>query len=104
MDLANRWYDFLPRVASGRVLLTPRDADQLFCLDLQSGHQLWKAARGGYHAIVGITDQLVVLSGRRQAGALNLETGEKVWTTSLRAGLVCGTGDVHGEVAAAAHK
>lgn len=98
VDLANRWYDFLPRVASGRVLLTPRDADQLFCLDLQSGRQLWKAARGGYHAIVGITDQLVVLSGRRQAGALNLETGEKVWTTSLRAGLVCGTGVFTGKL------
>lgn len=98
VDLANRWYDFLPRVASGKVLLTPRDADQLFCLDLQSGRQLWKAARGGYHAIAGITDQLVVLSGRRQAGALNLETGEKVWTTSLPAGLVCGTGVFTGKL------
>lgn len=92
VDLENRWCDFLPRVVHNRILLTPRDADQLFCLDLETGRQLWTAARGGYHAIAGTTEQLVVLAGRRQVGALNLETGAEVWTTSLRDGTVCGSG------------
>jgi outer membrane protein assembly factor BamB len=92
VDMENRWYDFLPRVANGKVLLTPRDADQLLCLDLQTGRQLWKAARGGYHAVAGLTDTDVILAGRRQVGALNLETGNPVWTTPLREGVVCGSG------------
>ncbi len=98
VDMENRWCDFQPRVANGKVLLTPRDADQLLCLDLQTGQQLWKAARGGYHAIAGITDQLVILAGRRQAGALELETGKSAWTTSLREGVVCGSGVFTGKL------
>ncbi|MFM7058444.1 MAG: PQQ-binding-like beta-propeller repeat protein, partial [Planctomycetota bacterium] len=92
VDMENRWYDFQPRVVAGKVLLTPRDADQLLCIDLQTGQQLWKVPRGGYHAIAGTTDQQVLLARRRQVGALDLATGKSTWTTALRAGIVCGSG------------
>ena len=35
------WGDDAPIIAAGRVLLTPRDSDELHCLNLQDGGLLW---------------------------------------------------------------
>ncbi|MEY2726198.1 MAG: hypothetical protein RLZZ458_2065 [Planctomycetota bacterium] len=97
-DNENRWCDFLPRVVGQRVFLTPRDSDQLYCLDLQTGRQLWAAPRGGYHSIAGVTAENIILAGRRQAGALKLESGEPAWTTMIPEGIVCGSGIFTGKL------
>ena len=97
-DNENRWCDFLPRVAAQRVLVTPRDSDQLYCLDLQTGRRLWAAPRGGYSSIAGVTAEHVILAGQRQAGALKLDSGEPAWTTLIPEGIVCGTGVFTGKL------
>lgn len=98
VDMESRWSDFLPRVIGGRVLITPRDSDQLYCLDVETGRQQWAAPRGGFHGIAGANSELVILSGRRQAGAVKLESGKPAWTTILPEGTVCGSGIFTGEL------
>lgn len=97
-DNENRWCDFLPRVAGQRILVTPRDSDQLFCLDLRTGRRLWAAPRGGFNSIAGVTAEHVVLAGQRQAGALKLDSGQSAWTTLIPEGIVCGTGVFTGKM------
>jgi len=98
VDRENRWTDFLPRIVQGKVLVTPRDSDQLYCLDLTTGAQIWKAARGGYHTIAGVTEDRVLLAGNSQVGAMDLNTGKPLWTTQLRRGTTCGSVVFHGPV------
>lgn len=98
VDFESRWADFLPRIAGDRVFVTPRDSDQLYCLDLQTGRQLWNAARASSHAISGISTDHVLLSGNRELRALAVTTGELLWTALLRQGTVCGTAAFDGRV------
>jgi outer membrane protein assembly factor BamB len=98
VDMESRWSDFLPRVIGGRVLITPRDSDQLYCLDVETGRQQWAAPRGGFHGIAGATSELVILAGRRQAGGVRVDSGKLAWTTTLPEGTVCGSGIFTGEL------
>lgn len=98
VDRQNRWIDFLPRIAKDRVLITPRDADQMFCLNLTDGRQLWTRPRGTFHAIAGVSDERVVLIGNRSAAAVSLKTGESLWNTELRHGVTSGTCSFDGTV------
>ncbi len=91
VDLQNRWIDFLPRISDGKILVTPRDSDQLYCLNLADGQQLWTAPRGALHAIAGVADQRVVLIGNRTVSAIDLNTGRQLWNSELRHGVTCGT-------------
>lgn len=98
VDRQNRWIDFLPRIAKDRVLITPRDADQMFCLNLTDGRQLWTRPRGTFHAIAGVTDERVVLIGNRSAAAFSIDSGAPLWNTELRHGVTSGTCSFDGTV------
>lgn len=75
-----RWLEPYPVIAGGRVLLTPRDSDELHCLDLLTGALLWKRPRGQNLMIAGVVDnQHVVLVGVNALEALRLEDGEPAW-------------------------
>ena len=39
------WLDSLPFIAGTRVIVTPRDAEELYCLNLTDGSLLWKMPR-----------------------------------------------------------
>lgn len=76
-----RWLEPYPVIAGGRVLLTPRDSDELHCLDLLTGTLLWKRPRGQNLMIAGVVDnQHVVLVGVNTLEALRLENGEPAWS------------------------
>jgi len=98
VDQQNRWIDFLPRIADSKVLITPRDADRMFCLNLTDGRQLWTQPRAAFHAIAGVTDDRVILIGNRSAAAFNLNSGQTLWNTELRHGVTCGTCSFDGTV------
>ena len=98
VDLDSRWIDSLPRIAEGRVLVTPRDADQMYCLDLETGKELWNAPRGPFHAIATVTRDRVVMIGNRTIAALNIADGTLVWRSELREGVVCGTAATNGSI------
>ncbi|MCP4783749.1 MAG: PQQ-binding-like beta-propeller repeat protein [Fuerstiella sp.] len=90
-DLLDNWRDALPRIANGRVLLTPRDSDRLICLDLLSGRELWTQPRGGLRHIATARAGAVVLIGRNFVESLDIESGKRNWKTQIEDGMVCGT-------------
>ena len=90
VDLNSRWTDALPRIVGNRVLYSPRDADELFCLDLQTGRELWRTARGLGRSIAAVTDDYVVVTGNKLLMTVSIETGELVWTQEIREGSISG--------------
>ena len=98
VDMDSRWVDSLPRIVDNRVFVTPRDSDQLYCLDLQSGTELWKTARGPFHAIGTITNDRIVLVGNQRVAAFNTTDGSPIWSTEIRDGVVCGSSASDGRV------
>lgn len=83
LDDEDRWIDAAPTIADGRILLTPRDSDELHCLNLVDGSVVWKKSRGSYLYLATVYEGKVVLVGRSQMQAFSLETGEPVWSESI---------------------
>lgn len=90
VDLDARWTDSLPRIAGNSVIVTPRDSDELFCLDLQSGQERWKLGRNQFHTIAAIIDDKIILCGNRIVQAFQLDDGQPLWSQSIVDGIVCG--------------
>ena len=90
VDLDSRWTDSLPRIVGDQVLVTPRDSDELFCLNLQTGQERWKLSRNQFHTIAAIADDKLVLCGNRVVQAFRLSDGQSLWTQSILDGIVCG--------------
>ena len=68
-------------IADGRVLVTPVETDQLYCLNLVDGKELWKEQPRDdnictWPACIAATSILV---GRNSVSALQLSDGEKAW-------------------------
>ena len=53
-DDQKKWTDRPPQIAAGRVLLTPRDSDELHCLDLATGEPRWVRPRGVGRQVAGV--------------------------------------------------
>ncbi|NNJ25562.1 PQQ-binding-like beta-propeller repeat protein [Alienimonas chondri] len=54
-----KWVDHPPKIVADRVLLTPRDSEELHCLDLATGEPIWTRPRGAGRqvaAVVSATD------------------------------------------------
>jgi outer membrane protein assembly factor BamB len=81
------WGDDAPIIAAGRVLLTPRDSDELHCLNLQDGGLLWKAPRASRLQVAGIVDGRVVVVARDSVEALDLDAGRPVWRRAFDPGV-----------------
>ena len=75
VDLDSRWTDSLPRIAGNQVIVTPRDSDELFCLDLQTGQERWKMGRNQFHSIAAIVEDKIILCGNRMVQAFRLDDG-----------------------------
>ena len=59
------WLDSLVRVYGQRVLLTPRDENWLYCLDLHSGRLLWKIPRGDNRLLLAADARGILLQADR---------------------------------------
>ena len=90
VDLDSRWTDSLPRIAGNNVIVTPRDSDELFCLDLQTGQERWKLGRSQFHSIAAIVDDKIILCGNRFVQAFRLDNGQPLWSQIIVDGIVCG--------------
>lgn len=82
-DRERRWVDSAPTIAHGTVLLTPRDSNDLHCLNLLDGSIKWKKSRGDSIYLAGVVDKKVILVGKSYVDALNIETGESVWKNRI---------------------
>lgn len=76
-----RWMDAVPLYAQGHVVLTPRDASELHCLDAITGEVRWKRPRGAALSVAGVQDGRVILVGRSSMEAIRLSDGELDWST-----------------------
>ena len=97
-DSVGRWLDGSPTIADGVVVVTPRDSDELHCLDLTSGRLLWKRRRGDGLYVAAVTDGKVVVVGRSEVKAFDAASGAEAWpalTTGEPAGRGVRCGDVY---------
>jgi outer membrane protein assembly factor BamB len=81
------WCDDGPIIAASRVLLTPRDSDELHCLDLQDGGLIWKTPRASRLQVAGVVDGRVVVVARDAVEALALDTGRRAWRHAFEPGV-----------------
>jgi len=78
-----RWTDATVTIAEGRVLVTPVETDQLYCLSLSDGKELWKRDRAGTVYVACIHDGRAILVGRNSVSAVTMEDSKKAWTADL---------------------
>lgn len=75
----DRWIDTTAALAEGRVILTPYESNQIYCLNMLDGSLIWEKPRddGLYVACVGRGQVLIV--GRNRLRSLKLSDGSSVW-------------------------
>jgi outer membrane protein assembly factor BamB len=86
--LSQRWSPAPPVIAGGHVVLTPLESQNLVCLDLATGKELWSKPRGNGLFLGGVVDGRVLLVGSEGVTAYGLEDGAQKWTakTAVPAG------------------
>ncbi|MDA1013591.1 MAG: PQQ-binding-like beta-propeller repeat protein [Planctomycetota bacterium] len=85
LDGNGSWMDSNAIIALGRVFVTPRDSDQLFCIDLLTGERVWTnaVARGDGLFLAAVTDTHAIVVGRKSVRAYLLDTGDVDWMTVI---------------------
>jgi len=78
-DDTTRWLDSSPAIAEGSILLTPRDSNELHCLNLADGTLRWKRERGDGLFLAAVTDGAAIIVGRSGVEALRLDDGTPLW-------------------------
>jgi outer membrane protein assembly factor BamB len=75
-----QWKMTPPVVADGKVVFTAPDARTLTCLDLKDGKYLWSKNRTEDELYLGgVFEGKVLVVGRKNTRALNLQNGETLW-------------------------
>ena len=82
-DETGRWVDGSPLVENGRVIVTPRDSEEVHCLDLIDGRLLWKRPRDYGLYVACITSEAVVVVRRSQVVAYSLADGTEFWSEPI---------------------
>ncbi len=80
MPDAPRWIDAAVIVSGRRVLITPVDSDQLYCLDLLTGEELWSCDRSGMLYLGCVHEGRAVLVGPHEVTALRLSDRKPAWS------------------------
>ncbi len=89
---SERWADASVTIAGGRVIATPVETDEIYCLDLLTGKALWPTVkRGNRRFVAAVHENHVILVGRSEIAALDLADGHQVWSTAFR-GMPSGRG------------
>jgi hypothetical protein len=76
---SEHWADGSVTICDGRALVTPIETDQLYCLDLSDGKELWKQSQGNSLYVGCVHRGHVILVGRNTVSAVRLSDGEKAW-------------------------
>ena len=77
--LSSTWADNSVTISRGQVLLTPADAERLYCLDLFTGQVSWTQSRNDGWYVAGVETGIVYLVGHRGVRAIRLADGSPVW-------------------------
>jgi PQQ-like domain len=98
VDETSRWLDSAPILAEQSVLLTPRDSNELHCLNLSDGAPRWKSDRGSRLFVAAVLDGTVVIVGRSGVEALRLSDGSPIWSESIGISSPAGRGYRNGSL------
>ncbi len=84
----NHWRDNWAMIDNGRLVLTPWDSDEMFCLDLLTGENLWKqkVSRNGALYVAAIHNDQIIVVGKDSVFAISANDGSQSWRRSLRGG------------------
>ena len=86
------WRDSSPVLSAGKIVLTPRESDEIHCLDLRGGSVLWKAPRQDGLYVAGVVDGRAIVVGRRGVRSLALADGGDAWSTATPLEGACPSG------------
>lgn len=78
-----RWTDATITIANGRALVTPVETDQLYCLSLVDGKELWKRNRGTTIYVACVHDEHAILVGRNSVVAVHMTDGKPAWPAEI---------------------
>jgi outer membrane protein assembly factor BamB len=91
-DEQSRWLDSAPVIVGDAVLLTPRDSDELYCLNLDDGSVRWKQPRGNRLFLAGVLDGVAYVAGRTAFEAVRVKDGTAAWAQPLAINTPSGRG------------
>jgi outer membrane protein assembly factor BamB len=77
---APRWVDAAVIISGRRVLAAPVDSDQLYCLDLLTGEEIWSCDRSGMLYLGCVHAGQAVLVGPHEVTALRLADRKPAWS------------------------
>ncbi len=93
----NRWLDSHAAIDDLRIIVTPADSSELYCLHLLDGTLEWKKPRGEGLFVAGIHQGKVLVVGRSYVQALKLSDGEPAWREPTSIPYPSGRGFVAGD-------
>ena len=97
-DETSRWLDSAPIIAEQSVLLTPRDSNEIHCLNLNDGTPRWKSDRGSRLFVAAVLEGSVIIVGRSSIEALRVSDGSPVWSESIGISSPAGRGYRNGSL------
>ena len=75
----SNWIDGTAVLGDGRVLVTPFDSDQLYCLDLVTGEEIWSYDGADMLFLACVHKDLAVLVGPHELTALRTKNHKPAW-------------------------
>lgn len=88
----SRWLDSTCVIDNGKVLLTPRNSDEIVCLNLFDGRVLWKKKRGDGLYVAGIRAGRALVVGSGSVRALKMADGSSAWQQAAAIATPAGRG------------
>ncbi len=97
----DRWVATEVVVCGDRLLLTPVDADRLYCAELTTGRLLWDAPRGDGLYVVAAEPNMALIVGQKSLRAVRVDDGQPAWeqqqTAYLQDAIAAGRGFASGD-------
>lgn len=97
LQRTDHWQDAAPVIAEQSVLLTLPDSQDLICVSLLEGREVWRQPRGRRQMIAAVHRGRVIVIGQETVEALRLADGEPAWEAPLPIPGPAGRGVRHGE-------
>jgi len=83
--LGKHWADATITIADGKVLMTPVESEQLFCLDLVTGKPAWESKKREDGLFVGcVWRGIAVLAGANRLTGISIADGKQAWSLPFK--------------------
>lgn len=75
----DQWLDNSAIIVDNRVLVSPPESSEIYCLDLHSGELVWKRRQGEALFVAGVDQGVVLLVGVQNVQGVRLADGAVAW-------------------------